>query len=537
MSTIFPPRFMHWQLLNGKKVSPISMGYEMYGAPVSFDTKHLCKKCHQTLPQHDPQCTRARSEARVFGQERKRKIAEAKEKRDVILAKAAESGGEIKICELFMIGLCYEQQQCIKIHPSQTPESYSAIACAIEEPTAERKIKLGSWQHCKKGAKCLYNHTNYSYQAVLEGRKKHKQIRAANKCDPQTHSTPPHTSPPHTIPSTQTIKKRTDLEYVCWQDGERISETSSEQRGTKRLDKLRMIELEDRHACSPPVMTLSLAENIEGHMPTSDRGKAIDSRQTFIEPSKYRRAVKWSNEHRRNRQNRKRQSHSTDSRPRLGDRHVDTKHTDNIAPYTEYHIVLMLFYRPNSTIPPNHKFDSTKGYPGEGPPAPKIKIATYNVAGLKQDTNDRNTYQPKWREILSWAKEEHIDALCIQEHNCGPSQYNRLRQMASAFQYCLILAHKEGELETEEGSRGGAALILNKRSFEAGTEEDEITTSHDGRLAIREVAWEGMILKINSAPSLGSLTLKLEGPARPPLARVASSVHVICKPIRQILWT
>ena len=70
--------------------------------------------------------------------------------------------------------------------------------------------------------------------------------------------------------------------------------------------------------------------------------------------------------------------------------------------------------------------------------------------------------------------------------------------MATAFQYCLILAHKEGELETEEGSRGGAALLLNRRSFEVGAEKDEITTDHDGRLAIREVAWEGMIFKIAS---------------------------------------
>ena len=48
--------------------------------------------------------------------------------------------------------------------------------------------------------------------------------------------------------------------------------------------------------------------------------------------------------------------------------------------------------------------------------------------------------------------------------------------------------------ETAEGSRGGAALLLNKRSFEVGAEKDEITTNQDGRLAIREVAWEGMTL-------------------------------------------
>ena len=116
-------------------------------------------------------------------------------------------------------------------------------------------------------------------------------------------------------------------------------------------------------------------------------------------------------------------------------------------------------YRDNRGIPPQHKFDSTKGYPGEGPPAPKIKIATYNVSGLKGDTNDRTKYQKKWREILSWAKEERIDALCIQEHICGSAQFGRLRQLATAFQYCLILGHKEGEAETAEGSRGGAALL------------------------------------------------------------------------------
>ena len=88
--------------------------------------------------------------------------------------------------------------------------------------------------------------------------------------------------------------------------------------------------------------------------------------------------------------------------------HTPTKYANtNVASITT-------ILRSNITIPPNHKFDSTKGYPGEGPPAPKINIATYNVAGLKQDTNDRNQYKPKWREILSWAKEEHIDALCIQ---------------------------------------------------------------------------------------------------------------------------
>ena len=120
------------------------------------------------------------------------------------------------------------------------------------------------------------------------------------------------------------------------------------------------------------------------------------------------------------------------------------------------------------------------------------------MSGLKGDTNDRTKYQKKWRDILGWAKDERIDALCIQEHNCGTAQFGRLKQLATAFQYCLILAHREGEVETEEGSRGGAALLLNRRSFEAGAEEDEEQTAHDGRIAMREVAWEGMLFKIAS---------------------------------------
>ena len=79
-----------------------------------------------------------------MAQERKRKFAEAREKREKIFAKAKKSDGEVKICERFMIGLCYEQQNCAEVHPSQSPEAYSNIPCAIEEPTAERKAKIGA---------------------------------------------------------------------------------------------------------------------------------------------------------------------------------------------------------------------------------------------------------------------------------------------------------------------------------------------------------------------------------------------------------
>ena len=134
--TAFPYCFTHWQLLNGRKVNPISLTYEIFGAPVGFDTSHLCKKCHQRLPHHDPWCPRARSEAKVAVQKRKRDFAEAKEKREAIIAAAAaKPEKEIKVCEKFLLGLCFDQLVCVEVHPSQSPESYREIRCALDEPS------------------------------------------------------------------------------------------------------------------------------------------------------------------------------------------------------------------------------------------------------------------------------------------------------------------------------------------------------------------------------------------------------------------
>ena len=46
--TTFPYCFTHWQLRNGRKVNPISLTYEIFGAPVSRSVQ-LCGHSH-TLP-------------------------------------------------------------------------------------------------------------------------------------------------------------------------------------------------------------------------------------------------------------------------------------------------------------------------------------------------------------------------------------------------------------------------------------------------------------------------------------------------------
>ena len=56
------------------------------------------------------------------------------------------------------------------------------------------------------------------------------------------------------------------------------------------------------------------------------------------------------------------------------------------------------------THKPHEEFDSTLGYPGEGPlPKVKLKVATLNVAGLNDTTNK------KMGGLFRWANEINLD--------------------------------------------------------------------------------------------------------------------------------
>ena len=196
------------------------------------------------------------------------------------------------------------------------------IACAIEEPSAERKAKLGSWPHCKKGEKCLYDHTNYSSEAVLAGRKKHHQIRLANRCYPPPRDTHAHTHAQHTPNSTRASNNIAYTSHAPWQDGEGTGEASDERRRPKHGDELNKTLLPVRHVLLPPVMTLRLAENREVYTTHVHRDKTIVMRLALTvsceHQCEHRWVVRQYKEHRGHRQTQRRHTEHTDtSRPNI----------------------------------------------------------------------------------------------------------------------------------------------------------------------------------------------------------------------------
>ena len=60
------------------------------------------------------------------------------------------------------------------------------------------------------------------------------------------------------------------------------------------------------------------------------------------------------------------------------------------------------------------RFDSTLGYPGEGPPQsnPQEK---YNIVSLNIGGAGSQITQEKYRKLITWMVEAKVDILCIQE--------------------------------------------------------------------------------------------------------------------------
>ena len=286
-STTFPYFITHWQMLDGKRVNPIDLRYEIFGAPIGIGKDEMCKKCHQRQPHHCDGCPQAKVEARQVAQDRKRKFEEASSLRKDIIANANKTGKGIVACQQYMLGLCYEQLSCKKVHPTQDPERYKEIACKIEEPTSERKAKIGEWPHCKKGCECLYNHDEYGDAAVQEGRKLWNLVRMANRSPLQNRTEP------DTQTQTQTAHTpQTDIEPSRRQE----SETTRTRSGGPIGDEPRRRMNETRNEATrrtpnqthvPSAMTHGEAENIEDiiivrHVPTTiDACQIVDTYQTI----------------------------------------------------------------------------------------------------------------------------------------------------------------------------------------------------------------------------------------------------------------
>ena len=128
-------------------------------------------------------------------------------------------------------------------------------------------------------------------------------------------------------------------------------------------------------------------------------------------------------------------------------------------------------------------FDSTKGYPGEGPP--RLKVATFNMRGADE---------AKWRDIFNEAKRSRLDALLLQEHNIK----------SSAIAIMVSRAHRQGFTLTVTASRsshnrGGAAVLTRNESVTVtGVCTDHTDPLNLGRICAVNVEMAGHVTRLVS---------------------------------------
>ena len=101
------------------------------------------------------------------------------------------------------------------------------------------------------------------------------------------------------------------------------------------------------------------------------------------------------------------------------------------------------------------RFDSTLGFPGEGPE--RLRMATFNVRGLKGKEDGIH----KMRNLLKWAHKNSLDVLFIQEHNGNRVKVNEWKAMCERSGYSIV----HGLHNDTTGSGRGAAALLTKMSI------------------------------------------------------------------------
>ena len=128
-------------------------------------------------------------------------------------------------------------------------------------------------------------------------------------------------------------------------------------------------------------------------------------------------------------------------------------------------------------------FDSTKGYPGEGPP--RLRAASFNMRGADE---------AKWRDIFNEAKRSRLDVLLLQEHNIKPS----------AIAIMVSRAHRQGFTLTVTASlsphkRGGAAVLTRNESVTVkGVSTDHTDPLNLGRICAVNVEMAGHVTRLVS---------------------------------------
>jgi hypothetical protein len=107
-------------------------------------------------------------------------------------------------------------------------------------------------------------------------------------------------------------------------------------------------------------------------------------------------------------------------------------------------------------------FDSTLGYPGEGPQA---LLASYNINGVKN----------RLREVLRAANENNLDALLLQEVHFYQDGWDRsalgLRSLCRGFRWWVFLAPG-----SSTDIKGGTAVLIKDNSTKIKLADDSRST-------------------------------------------------------------
>ena len=119
----------------------------------------------------------------------------------------------------------------------------------------------------------------------------------------------------------------------------------------------------------------------------------------------------------------------------------------------------------------NKKFDSTKGYPGEGPRA-EIKIIGWNCGGIRDESSGKMT------QMINWMGSRRApDALLLQEHHLGSLQCEdmemRLRQAG--------LVSKFTPRDDDSASRG-TAIVIKLDNLEISREDVTFDGGENGTI-------------------------------------------------------
>jgi len=96
------------------------------------------------------------------------------------------------------------------------------------------------------------------------------------------------------------------------------------------------------------------------------------------------------------------------------------------------------------------KFDSSLGFPGEGPTANAIDVVSYNLggAGSAQHAN-------KWHDLISWIElpENKFDIICVQETKSPYSGY-----AAYLLRYSNFMIYDVANINNHV--KGGTAILV-----------------------------------------------------------------------------